>query len=41
MLEIGINQLEDVTNILKADGYNNVDYKKDLGGIPRVVFAQK
>jgi len=39
--EIGINQENDVTNILEENGYKNVSVKKDLCEINRVVFARK
>jgi release factor glutamine methyltransferase len=39
-LEIGYNQCEDVTRILKEKGWNDVKAVKDLGGNHRVVIAK-
>lgn len=39
MLEIGYDEAENVTNILKNDGYKNIEIIKDLSGNDRVVKA--
>lgn len=39
--EIGINQEDDVKNILKENGYKDISFKKDLCGIIRVVYGRK
>ena len=38
-LEIGFDQLNAVTKILKSNGYKNIGAKKDYGGNDRVVFG--
>ncbi len=37
--EVGINQSERVADLLKAQGFKNVNVKKDLNSVERVVFA--
>lgn len=39
--EIGINQQDDVAEILKKECYKNIRTAKDLGGITRVVAGEK
>ena len=39
--EIGINQLENVCEILKSYGFKNITSDKDINNIPRAVFAIK
>lgn len=39
--EIGYNQAEDVSNILKNKGYTNIEVTKDIAGNDRVVTANK
>ena len=41
VFEIGINQYEDVMNIMKSIGYNDVNYENDLCNIPRCVWGIK
>jgi release factor glutamine methyltransferase len=41
LFEIGWNQAEDVTNILKENGFSDIHVKQDLAGLDRVVYAQK
>ena len=38
--EIGFDQAEDVSNILKENGYHDIVVKKDLSGLDRVVIAK-
>ena len=38
--EIGLGQCEDVKNILKDNGFKNIEIEKDLAGIERVISAQ-
>ena len=38
--EIGFDQAEEVSNILKANGYHDIVVKKDLSGLDRVVIAK-
>lgn len=38
--EIGLGQSEDVKNILKNNGFENIEIEKDLAGIERVISAQ-
>ena len=40
-LEIGYNQKNDVSNLLKTNGYININCKCDLSGLDRVITAQK
>lgn len=40
ILEIGYNQREVVTNILKNEGYKNIYFKKDFGQNDRLIVAQ-
>ena len=37
LFEIGFNQGEDVKGLMKNYGYENVEIKKDLSGLDRVV----
>ena len=37
--EVGINEAEDVAEILKANGFINIGFKNDIIGIQRVVFG--
>ena len=37
--EIGYNQAEDVSDILRQNGYIDIVVKKDLAGLDRVVYA--
>lgn len=37
--EIGHDQAEEVSNILKKEGYTQIKVKKDLAGLDRVVYA--
>lgn len=39
--EAGINQAEDISNILNENGYTEVDIRNDLSGIPRIITAKK
>ncbi len=39
--ELGINQAQKVKEIFKDEGYKNIEIKKDLSGIERVITAQK
>ena len=39
--EIGINQLEDVSKIMKEIGYKEINFVKDYAGIPRCVYGTK
>ncbi len=41
IFEVGINQDRDVSDILIAEGYKNVNVKKDLCGVTRVVYGEK
>ena len=41
MFEVGINQNNDVSNILLAEGFKNIGERKDLRGVIRVVFGEK
>ncbi len=38
--EIGFDQAEEVSNILKENGYHDIVVKKDLSGLDRVVIAK-
>lgn len=38
--EIGFDQAEEVSNILKENGYHDIVVKKDLSGLDRVVMAR-
>lgn len=38
--EIGLGQCEDVKNIIKNNGFENIEIEKDLAGIERVISAQ-
>ncbi len=38
--EIGFDQAEEVSNILKENGYHDIVVKKDLSGLDRVVIAR-
>ena len=38
--EIGFDQTEEVSNILKENGYHDIVVKKDLSGLDRVVIAR-
>lgn len=40
LFEIGINQSEDVKNLLLKNGFKNIQIEKDLANIDRVVIAQ-
>lgn len=40
LFEIGINQSEDVKNLLIKNGFKNIQIEKDLANINRVVIAQ-
>lgn len=40
LYEIGCEQAEDVLNILKSNGYTDVNVYKDLAGLDRVVIAR-
>ena len=40
-LEIGYDQKESVTNLLRENGYKNIYSKTDLAGNDRVVVGQK
>lgn len=40
-LEIGYDQKESVTNLLRENGYKNIYFKTDLAGNDRVVVGQK
>lgn len=40
LFEIGINQSEDVKNLLIKNGFKNIQIEKDLANIDRVVIAQ-
>ncbi|RTK93352.1 MAG: peptide chain release factor N(5)-glutamine methyltransferase [Rickettsiales bacterium] len=37
LLEIGFNQFDSVSNILKQNGYNKILLKKDLADMPRII----
>ena len=37
MFELGINQSQDVKNIMKKNGFKNIEIIKDLAGIDRVI----
>ena len=39
--EIGFDQAEEVSNILKENGYKNIVVKKDLAMNDRVIYAKK
>ena len=39
--EIGFDQAEEVSNILKENGYKDIVVKKDLAMNDRVVYAKK
>lgn len=39
--EVGLGQFEDVMNILKENGYTNVQFRTDLSGIERVVLGTR
>ncbi|MBR1421787.1 MAG: peptide chain release factor N(5)-glutamine methyltransferase [Selenomonadaceae bacterium] len=40
-VEIGIDQSKDVEEIFRRDGFNQIEIRKDLGGIDRVVIARR
>ena len=40
-MEIGIDQSKDVEEIFRRDGFNQIEIRKDLGGIDRVVIARR
>ena len=37
MFELGINQSQDVKNIMETNGFKNIEIIKDLAGIDRVI----
>ncbi|MBQ7833742.1 MAG: peptide chain release factor N(5)-glutamine methyltransferase, partial [Lachnospiraceae bacterium] len=37
--EIGYNQAEDVSELLRRSGYIDIVVKKDLAGLDRVIYA--
>lgn len=39
LLEIGFNQFDSVSNILKKNSYNKISFKKDLAGIARIIIV--
>ena len=39
--EIGYDEAEDVSNILRQNGFEDINVIKDLGGLDRVVSARK
>ena len=39
--EIGFDQAEEVSNILKENGYKDIVVKKDLAMNDRVIYAKK
>ena len=41
ILEIGINQTTDVSNILTGNGLQVIESKRDLSGLPRCIIAQR
>ncbi len=41
IFEIGINQLDDVADIMYSHGYKNIDHVKDYAGIPRCIYGIK
>ena len=40
MYEIGYDQAEDVTDILRENGFDKIKVVKDLAGLDRVVVGQ-
>ena len=40
LFELGIEQSEDVKNLLVQNGFKNIEIEKDLANIDRVIFAQ-
>lgn len=40
LYEVGHDQCNDVINILKANNYSKIKFKKDLSGINRIVYAR-
>ena len=41
MMEHGINQADDVANILKAENWTDITCHNDLSGRPRVTVARR
>ena len=41
LIEHGYNQAEDIHRLFAESGYQNISLRKDLGGNPRISFAQK
>ena len=39
-LEIGVNQTEGLTELLRQKNYHDIEVKKDYSGIPRFVLAK-
>ena len=40
MFELGIGQSRDVAEIMKKNGFSNIQVVKDLANIDRVILAQ-
>ena len=40
ILEIGCDQAEDVSGLMKEQGFEDIDVKKDLAGLDRVVYGR-
>ena len=41
LYEIGCSQGEDVADLLRKEGYEEIEIRKDLGGLDRVVLGRK
>ena len=41
LYEIGCSQGEDVADLLRKEGFENIEIRKDLGGLDRVVLGRK
>lgn len=39
--EIGINQFDEVKDILLSNGFKNIHYKPDINGVKRVIYSTK
>ena len=40
IFEIGCDQAEDVSGLMKEQGFEDIDVKKDLAGLDRVVYGR-